>query len=92
MFPPRCIQPPWRNIEVSSVDQNGTGIRGAMSRPTEYSRGTTPQAVTNACSAPSGRAISRKNTATFRPTSAQVTIGGPAPLSPSSPIGSMPLA
>ncbi len=44
MFPPRCIHPPWRNIDVKSVAQNGSGIVGAMSRPTVYSRGTTPQA------------------------------------------------
>ena len=53
MLPPRCIQPPCRNIEVRSVDQKGSGIGGGRSWPALYSRGTTPQAVMNDCSAPS---------------------------------------
>ena len=28
MLPPRCIQPPCRNIDVNSVVQNGSGIVG----------------------------------------------------------------
>ena len=55
MFPPRCIHPPWRNIEVRSVDQNGSGIGGGRSCVVEYSRGTTPQAWMNDCSARLGR-------------------------------------
>src|SRR4029453_16958250 len=43
MFPPRCAQPPWRNIEVKSVDQKGSGMYGARSRPAAYSRGTSSQ-------------------------------------------------
>ena len=39
MFPPRCPQPPCRNIEVSSVLQKGYGIPGGRSWPAEYSRG-----------------------------------------------------
>ena len=70
MFPPRCIQPPCRNIDVSSVDQKGRGMSGARSRPAEYSRGTTPHAVTKACRASGGRAISRKNASTLIATSA----------------------
>ena len=71
MFPPRCIQPPCRNIDVISVDQKGSGMSGAMSWPVEYSRGTTPQAVMNDWSARSdGCESSRRNASTLSAISA----------------------
>ena len=44
MLPPKCIQPPWRNIDVKSVIQNGSGMSGGRSCRAEYSCGTTPHA------------------------------------------------
>ena len=66
MFPSRCAHPPCRNIEVTSVDQKGSGMCGARSRPVEYSRGTTPQAGMKDWSAFSeGCDSSRKKAATL---------------------------
>jgi hypothetical protein len=71
MFPPRCIHPPCRNIEVTRVDQKGSGMCGAMSCPVEYSRGTTPQAVMKDWRARSdGCESSRKNASTLSAMSA----------------------
>src|SRR4026208_1801594 len=92
MFPPRCAQPPCRNIDVTSVDQKGSGMPGARSRPSEYSRGTIPQAVTKDCSAPSEPCeSSRKNASTLTPMMAQLTSGGGPPCfaSPMGIIGSL---
>src|SRR5687767_8723177 len=88
MFPPRCIHPPWRNIEVNRVVQNGAPITGARSRAAAYSRGTTPQDWMNDCRAASGRLISRRKARMFRAMNAQVTTGVD-PVVFSSPIGNI---
>src|SRR5215203_4919667 len=88
MLPPRCPQPPCRNIEVSRVVQNGNGMCGGRSTPAAYSRGTTPQAKMNPCSASSGLLISLRKARTFSAISAIVTNAMPL-CSFSSPIGSI---
>jgi hypothetical protein len=45
MLPPRCIQPPCMNIELSVVIQNGPAWVGARSVVCEYSAGTTDQVL-----------------------------------------------
>src|SRR5262245_4351300 len=88
MFPPRCAHPPWRNIDVKSVVQKGSGIAGGRSRPAEYSRGTTPHAWTKDSRAPAeGCMSSSTNASTFSATRRSVTAAMPPRPSPSSPTG-----
>ena len=87
MLPPRCPQPPCRNIDVKQRRPEGQrDVRRQIDAGRELA-GTTPQAKMKAWTARSGRLISIRNATTFRGRSAIVTKR--CRLSFSSPIGNM---
>src|SRR4029453_15144636 len=84
MLPPKCLQPPWRNNDVKSVIQNGSGMSGGRSCRAEYSCGTTPHAWMKLLSAASlGWPSSTRNARTFAPIRGIGRRPAPSPRSPS---------
>src|ERR1017187_1165955 len=80
MLPPRCRNPPWRNIEVISVNQ-GQEMPNRLAVPAWSKRffGTKPSAKTSSSSPLSLKESCQKKTAMQPAMIAQVTIGFDSP-------------